>query len=41
MEWLFGLAVVLNGGKFCIDKMSGSRGDAVRFFFKPMFLFCP
>ena len=29
---LFGLAVVLNGGKFCIEKMLGFRGDAVHFF---------
>ena len=39
MEWLFGLVVVLNGGKFCIKKMLGFMGDAVSFFFKPMFLF--
>ena len=32
LEWLFGLVVVLNGGKICIDKMLGFRGDAVRFF---------
>ena len=38
MEWLFGLVVVLNGGQICIEKMLGSRGDAVRFF-KLMFLF--
>ena len=41
MEWLFGLFVVLNGGKICIEKMLGFRGDAVRFFFKHMFLFLP
>ena len=35
---LFGLVVVLNRGKFCIDKMLGFRGDVVHFF-KPMFLF--
>ena len=32
MEWLFGLVVVLNGGKICIEKMLGFRGDAVLFF---------
>ena len=32
MEWLFGLVVVLNGGKICIEKMLGFRGDAIRFF---------
>ena len=32
MEWLFGLVVVLNGGKFCIKKMLGFRGDVVLFF---------
>ena len=32
LEWLFGLVVVLNGGKFCIKKMLGFRGDAVHFF---------
>ena len=26
---VFGLIVVLNGGKFCIEKMLGFRGDAV------------
>ena len=31
---------VLNGGKICIEKMLGFKGDAVRFF-KPMFLFWP
>ena len=30
MEWLFGLVVVLNGGKIYIEKMLGFRGDAVR-----------
>ena len=30
--WFFGLVVVLNGGKICIEKMMGFRGDAVRFF---------
>ena len=28
----FGLVVVLNGGKICIEKMFGFRGDAARFF---------
>ena len=32
MEWLFGLVVVLNGGKICIEKMLGFRGDVVRCF---------
>ena len=32
MEWLFGLVVVLNKGKFCIEKMLGFRGDTIRFF---------
>ena len=31
---LFGLVVVLNGGKICIKKMMGFRGDAVGFFLK-------
>ena len=31
LVWLFGLVVVLNGGKICIDKMLGFRGDAVFF----------
>ena len=31
-EWLFGLVVVLNEGKICIEKMLGFRGDAVLFF---------
>ena len=39
MEWLFGLVVVLNGGKFCIEKMLGFRGDAVRFFKTHVFFF--
>ena len=34
MEWLFGLVVVLNGGKFCIEKMLAFRGDTVHFFLK-------
>ena len=37
MEWLFGLIVVLNGEKICIEKMLGFRGVYV--FFKPIFLF--
>ena len=32
MEFLFGLVVVLNGGKICIEKMLSFRGDAVCFF---------
>ena len=36
--WLFGLVVVLNGRKNCIEKMLGFRGDVV-LFFKLMFLF--
>ena len=32
VDSLFGMVVVLNGGKFCIEKMLGFRGDAVRFF---------
>ena len=35
---LFGLVVVLNGGKICVEKMLGFRGDAVPFF-KLIFLF--
>ena len=31
--------MVLNGGKICIEKMMGFKGDAVRFFLKPMFFF--
>ena len=38
MERLFDLVVVLNGGKICIEKMLGFRGDVV-LFFKPMCLF--
>ena len=30
--WLFGLVVVLNRGKICIEKMLGFRGDVVWFF---------
>ena len=29
---MFGLVVVLSGGKICIEKMLGIREDAVRFF---------
>ena len=32
MEWLFGLVMVLNGGKICMEKRLGLRGDVVRFF---------
>ena len=32
MEWLFFFVVVLSGGKICIEKMLGFRGDAIRFF---------
>ena len=35
---LFGLVVILNGGKFCIEKMLGFRGDTVKIFPKPTFL---
>ena len=38
---LFGLVVVLNGGKFCIEKMLGCRGDAIFLKKKTMFLFWP
>ena len=34
---VFGLFVVLSGGKICIEKMLGFRGDAVFFIFKPIF----
>ena len=39
MEWLFGLVVVHNGGKFCIEKMLGFRRDVVPFFLNPCFFF--
>ena len=40
--WLFGLVVVLNEGKICIEKMMGFRGDDVRFLKKKLiFLFWP
>ena len=32
MEWLFGLVVVLNGGKIYTEKMLGFRRDVVCFF---------
>ena len=35
---MFGLVVVLNGGKFCIKKMLGFRGDVVRFFSTHVFV---
>ena len=45
VDYLFGmhvcLVVVLNGGKNCIEKMLGFRGDAVRFFLKTHVLFWP
>ena len=39
VESLLGLVVVLNGGKICIEKMLGFRGDAVLFFLNPYFCF--
>ena len=39
LEWLFGLVVVLNGGKIYIEKMLGFRGDVVRFFLNSCFCF--
>ena len=30
--WLFGLVGILNGGKICIEKMLGFRGEAICFF---------
>ena len=39
VEFWFGLVVVLNGGKFCIEKMLGFRGDVVRFFLNSCFCF--
>ena len=33
---LFGSVVVLNGGKFCIEKMLCFKGDAVKIFPKPI-----
>ena len=39
VESLFGLVVVLNRRKFCIEKMLGFRGEAIHVFFQPMFLF--
>ena len=35
----FGLVVVLNGEKICIEKMLGFRGNAVKIFPKPTFFF--
>ena len=32
VDSLFGMVVVLNGGKFCIEKMLGFRRDVVLFF---------
>ena len=37
----FGLVAILNGGKFCIEKMLGFREDAVKIFPKPKFLSWP
>ena len=39
VESLFGMVVVLNGGKFCIEKMLGFKGDAIYFFLNPCFCF--
>ena len=39
MEWFFGLVMVLNGGKICIEKMLGFRGDVC--FFKIHVFFLP
>ena len=38
VESLFGLVVVLNRGKICIEKMLGFRGDAVLFFSTHVFI---
>ena len=38
VESLFGLVVVLNKGKFCIEKMLSFRGDVVRFFSTHVFV---
>ena len=38
---LFGLVVVLNGGKICLEKMLDFRRDAVKIFPKPTFLSWP
>ena len=38
---LFGLVVVLNGGKICIKKMLDFRGDVVKIFPKLTFLSWP
>ena len=39
VESLFGLVVVLNGGKICIEKMLAFRRYAVFFFLNPCFFF--
>ena len=36
---LFGLVVVLNGRKICIEKILGFRGNAACFFLNPYFCF--
>ena len=36
---MFGLVVVLKGGKFCIEKIMGFRGDVVRLFLNLCFCF--
>ena len=41
LKWLFGLVVVLNGGKICIEKKNWVLGEMLSVFFKPMFLFWP
>ena len=38
VESLFGMVVVLNGGKNCIEKMLG-LGKMLSVFFKPIFFF--
>ena len=38
VESLFGLVVVLNRGKICIEKILGFRGDAVRLFSTHVFV---
>ena len=35
---MFGLVVALNGGKICIKKMLGFKGDVVCFFLNPCFV---
>ena len=39
MERLFGLVVVFNGGKICIEKMLGFKGYVVHFFLNSCFCF--